>query len=229
LLRRIRDVLVRKLLRFLADEQKSHLDSYKAFYLEYHMFLKEGLCSDYKYMELISKLLLFESNESGEGNLLSLDDYISNCPPEQKEIYYIVAPNRQAALASPYYEYFKKHNKHILFLYNAIDEFVMGNLKTYGGRNLVSAETSTINFDADKKDEAEKADTKGKEDSSTPSAADKLTDSQGQELCGFFSDLLGSKVRSVKVTHRLSDSPAIVTDHESGALRRMMRMVVSWL
>lgn len=133
LLRRIRDVLTRKFLRFLSDEKKNNFDAYRDFYLEYHMFLKEGLCQDYAFMEQLSKLLLFESSAQDAGTLVSLDDYISRCPPEQKHIYYLVAPSRDAALQSPYYETFRKHKKEVLLLYNTIDDFVMGNVKEFGG------------------------------------------------------------------------------------------------
>ena len=69
LLRRIRDVLTRKFLRFLSDEAKNNPESYREFYLEYHMFLKEGLCQDYAFMEQLSKLLLFESSAVEHGKV----------------------------------------------------------------------------------------------------------------------------------------------------------------
>lgn len=83
-------------------------------------------------MGSLSKLLLFESS-AVENDVISLDDYIARCTPEQKHIYYLVAPNREAALSSPYYETFKKHKIEVLFLYNTIDDFVMNNVKEYGG------------------------------------------------------------------------------------------------
>jgi TNF receptor-associated protein 1 len=86
---------------------------------------------------------------------------------------------------------------------------------------LVSAETSSINFDNETKDEAA-ADV----DEKASSEKSKLSDAEGKDICEWLKVTLGQRVREVKVTHRLSDSPAIVTDHESGALRRMMRMVV---
>jgi HSP90 family molecular chaperone len=136
LLKRIRDVLTRKFLRFLSDEAKNQPEGYREFYLEYHMYLKEGLCHDYAYMDQLSKLLLFESSAVDAGTVISLDDYISRCAPEQKHIYYLVAPSREAALQSPYYETFRKHKKEVLFLYNSIDDFVMGNLKEFAGERL---------------------------------------------------------------------------------------------
>ena len=292
LLRRIKDVVTRKFLRFLSDEAKNNPINYREFYVEYHMFLKEGACQDYTFMDQLSKLLLFESSASKAGEVISLDDYISRCTPEQKHIYYLVAPSREAALQSPYYETFKKHKKEVLFLYNTIDDFVFSNIKEFGGkdsisnsfyssigalyllcvlcfiyyayflknlfyahvhahkgRTLISAETSSIDLQKessgtaadegkeDQKDGDESSD-KSKDNNSSNnkdnalSSANKaaagkpLTTVEGEDMCSWLTVALGSRVREVRLTSRLSDSPAIVTDHESGALRRMMKMVV---
>ena len=219
LLKRIKEVLTRKLIRFFEEKHSNEPDSYRDFFVEYNIFLKEGICQDFKYQEQLAKILLFESSTLDEGKLTTFDEYIAMCSPEQKEIFYLVAPNRQAALESPYFETFKKHNKEVLLLYTSIDDFVMGNLRTYQGRGLTSAETSSIKFDepeGDKKEDAEK---------STENV--KLTNEEATELCGWLKTTLDKKVRDVRLTDRLSDSPAIVTDHESGALRRMMKVVVS--
>jgi len=228
LLRKIKSVLSRKLLRFFADEMKGSPDEYREFYLEYHMFLKEGVCSDHQFTDQLSRLLLFESSSQPVGKVVSLDDYISRCTPEQKQIYYLVAPNREAALQSPYYETFKKHDREVLLLYNTIDDFVMTNIGEFGGRSLVSAETSSIDLDGESsKAEKEKDDKSSSADKGDEQSADKkkLTDDEAADFCAWMTSVLGSKVKSVKVSKRLSDSPALVTDHESGALRRMMKMV----
>ncbi len=223
LLKRIKDVLTKKIVKFLETQAKDDPKKYKEFYTEYNYFLKEGVCHDYKYMDQISKLLLFESSSLDEGTLTSFDEYISRCPPEQKEIYYLVAPSRDSAFKSPYYETFRKHNKEVLLLYNTIDDFVMSNVKQFSGRQLVSAETSSINLDKEEETKEEKKDDASKSDGD---AISKLTDTEADELCGWLTVNLGDKkVRKVKTTNRLSDSPAIVTDHESGAMRRMLKMV----
>lgn len=144
LLRRIKSVLTRKLLRFFADEMKGSPVDYREFYLEYSMFLKEGLCSDHQYTDQLSRLLLFESSTQPVGTVVSLDDYISRCTPEQKQIYYLVAPNREAALQSPYYETFKKHDREVLLLYNTIDDFVMTNIGKFGGTVLARTVQSGV-------------------------------------------------------------------------------------
>lgn len=133
LLRRIRDVITRKMIRFFEEQARDEPQKFREFYMEYNYFLKEGICHDYNFVEQISKLLLFESSAKAEGEMISFDDYISRCPPEQKNIYYIVAPSRSAALNSPYYETFKKHNREVLIMFNTIDDFVMQNVKNYAG------------------------------------------------------------------------------------------------
>jgi HSP90 family molecular chaperone len=134
--------------------------------------------SDFKFTDQIAKLLRFDSSTKPD-ELVSLDDYVSRCDVEQKEIYYLVAPSRVAALNSPYYETFKKHGKEVLFLYHTIDDFVMNNLKEFGGRKLVSAETSSV--DLEKKTET-----------AEPEVAEGLTDLQGSTLCSWIKLNLGA-------------------------------------
>ena len=134
LLRRIRDVLTRKLIRFLDEQARNHPADYRQFYAEHSVFIKEGVCHDYQFTDQLAKLLLFESSTLTDGTLTSLDDYISRCPPEQKQIYYLVSPTRETALTSPYFEVFNKHGKEVLLLFNTIDDFVMTNIKNFAGQ-----------------------------------------------------------------------------------------------
>ena len=202
-------------------------DKYKdEFYKEYAYFLKEGICHDSDSQQQLSKLLYFETSKGLAGELVSLDEYVSRCPPEQKDIYYPFAPSRELALQSPYMEGFQKSKREVIFIYSAIDDFVMANLKTFEGRNLVSADRSEMD-DLPKSDDESDADKKdGKDETNgTSSSSNKLSSSQATEFCGWFQTTLSDKVSQCKTTNRLSSSPAVVTDNESGALRRMMRMV----
>ena len=206
LIRRIREALTRRLLRFLDGEMKENPTKYKEFYTEFSFFLKEGICNEFALQPQIAKLLMFETSRA-EGEFTSLAEYVSRLPIEEKHIYYLVAPNRKAALDSPYYETFKKHGKEVLFMYTAIDEFVMSSLKNFEGRSLTSAETSAVDLKSN--DEA---------------PVDSLSKEDRDALCSWLKTKLGAKVRDVKTTERLSDSPAIVTDHQSASLRRMLNM-----
>lgn len=173
---------------------------------------------------------MFETSVGTEGEVITLDHYIARCSPEQKNIYYLIAPDRKSAYASPYYETFKKHNKEVLFLYNTIDDFVMSNLKNYAGRPLKSAEDQGINLDEELSEEEKKVKAENEEKEAQEKGVEKsdgvgLSETDGVQFCEWLKTSLGTRVREVQITHRLSDSPAIITDHESGSVRRMMRMV----
>ena len=189
---------------------------------EYSFFLKEGICQDYEFQEQLSKLLYFESSKTMNGELSSFDEYISRCKPEQKDIYYLVAPSRELALASPYLETFEKSGIEVLLVYSAIDDFVMNNLTKFSGRNLVSAEKGGIDLSSD---EEKEKDTEKDGDDKKEDEEKKLSEEDSIAFCHWFKSSLSEKVETCKITNRLGASPAVITDHESGAMRRMMRMV----
>jgi TNF receptor-associated protein 1 len=203
------------------------------FYREYSFFLKEGICQDYEFQSTLAKLLRFETNKNTTKNLISLDEYISNLKPEQKEIFYLCAPTREAAAMSPYLEAFENANLEVIFVYTAIDDFVMANLGTYEGRPLVSVEKGDIDLSKfPTKDQTNERDDSNDEEGTKDGVKSADDDSkaldavQAMELCGWFKSTLGDKkVASCRPSNRLVSSPAIVTDNESGAMRRMMRMV----
>ena len=187
--------------------------------------MKEGICQDHESQQALSKLLYFETSKGMTGEMVSLDEYVSRCPPEQKDIYYLYAPSRELALQSPYMEVFNKNKREVLFIYSPIDDFVMTNLAKFEGRNLKNVDSSDIDtsdLDSDKKDKD------GEEDgdqSTLSSGIGSLNQTQADELCAWFQANLSSKVAACKTTNRLSSSPAVITGNESAAYRRIMRMV----
>jgi len=209
LISRMNNVLTKKIIKFLADMSKTDTAKYIQFYNEFANFIKEGVCSDFTHKADIAQLLRFDTS-LGEKQLSSLDDYISRMPIEQKDIYYLCAPSRNFALSSPYFEHFDKEGIEVLFLYSNIDDFVMKNLDKYNKRQLVSIESANV---------------KKKEDSKETKAEDPDQKANTEKLVNFFQETLKDKVMSVKATDRLSNSPAIVVDHESGAVRKMMKYV----
>lgn len=147
-------------------------------------------------------------------DMVSLDEYVARCPPEQTEIYYLCAPSRSLALESPYLEAFERAGREVIFAYTAMDDFVMANLEKFEGRPLVSVEKGNIDLGS-KTEENDKNDD-----------GIRLDDKQAVEFCDWFKTTLGdNKVAMCKVTNRLGSSPAVVVDSESGAMRRMMRML----
>jgi len=227
LIRKLRKALTRKFLSQLQKMAKNDPGKYvDEFYREYSFFLKEGVCQDYEFQPTLAKLLRFETNKNTTKDLISLDEYIGNLRPEQNQIYYLCAPTREAAAMSPYLEAFEKRNLEVIFVYTAIDDFVMANLDTYEGRQLVSVEKGDIDlskFPVKDDEDKEKSEEEKSDDASKATPLDAV---QAMELCTWFKDTLGDKkVSSCRPSSRLVSSPAIVTDNESGAMRRMMRMV----
>mmetsp|Transcript_39869 Transcript_39869/g.48574 ORF Transcript_39869/g.48574 Transcript_39869/m.48574 type:complete len:527 (-) Transcript_39869:76-1656(-) len=222
LIRKLKKALTRKFISHLTTMAKKEPAKYKdEFYKEYGYFLKEGICQDHEFQESLAKLLYFETSKTMAGEITSLEEYIARMEPGQDTIYYLCAPNRKLASDSPYMEAFDKHNKEVLFLFSAMDDFVMNNLVTFENRKLVSCEKSDISFD--KKDE----DNDDDKDKSSTSTLPPLSNDQAEELCHWFQEAFSNRIKKCKTTTRLQSSPAFVTDHESSALRNMMRMVAT--
>lgn len=268
LVKRLSSVLTRRVLRFFDSEARREPQRYnQKFFMEFGQFLKEGAVTDTTYAPDIAKLLRFESSTLPAGSLTSFDDYISRMPPGQKDIYYLVAPHRGIAEASPYMEAFKGARKRVaaaagkvsadadvvvasdaaaaaavppvddssvaelhvddvevLFLYSSIDDFVMNSTREFSGRRLVTAETAELNPETLKGLQPGGANAAAG-DSAADQETTRLTDAQVDELGSWLLQVLPTRLSKVRATNRLSSSPAVVTDHESAAMRRMMRLV----
>ncbi|EEY69328.1 heat shock protein 75 kDa, mitochondrial precursor [Phytophthora infestans T30-4] len=208
LIHKIRDVLTRRIIRFLERESTKEPEKFEKFFKEFGQFVKEGICTDFANKDALAKLLRYESSQVDEGKLTTLDEYVSRCPPDQNEIYYLCAPTRAIAESSPYFEAFKKMNKEVLFVYSPIDDFVMTNIAEFNGRKVISAEHAKVDVVSD------------------DNASGKKLSKDEQDLFGAWLKLtLEDNVKEVKFTSRLTDSPAIIVDHESASIRKMMQMV----
>ena len=212
LLAKIQDVVVRKLLRFLQEQAKRDRDKYLKWYQEFNMFLKEGACHDASRRTEVAKLLYFDSSK--DGGLTSLDEYVARDSSEDNKIYYLHAPTRELALASPYYEQFRKNKRECLFVYNAIDDFVMSNIREHNGRQIVTAEAADFGTVEEEEEKEDKA----------PSG-NALSTADSDKLKAWLLTTLPERLESVEATDKLVSSPAVVVDAESGAMRRMMAMV----
>lgn len=131
LITKLNSVLTKRILKFLEEESKKDPEAYQKWWAEFGNFLKEGLCTDFKWKAEIGKCLRFESSETEAGKLTSLEDYVARMKEGQREIYYLCAPSRQLAESSPYYESFKAKGWEVFFMYAALDDFVMTNLGEY--------------------------------------------------------------------------------------------------
>ncbi|KAE9353522.1 Chaperone protein [Phytophthora fragariae] len=209
LIHKIRDVLTRRIIRFLERQSTKEPEKFEKFFTEFGQFVKEGICTDFQNKDALAKLLRYESSQVDEGKLTTLDEYVSRCPPDQNEIYYLCAPTRAIAESSPYFEAFKKLNKEVLFVYSPIDDFVMTNVAEFNGRKVISAEHAKVDVNSD--------------DGST--SGKKLSKDEQQLFGAWLKLALEDSVKEIKFTSRLTDSPAIIVDHESASIRKMMQMV----
>ena len=208
LLRKINDVLTKRVLKWLDEEAKADPEKYDKFFAEHGHCLKEGAANDWQHREALAKLLRAESSFTEKGKNTSLTDYVSRMPEEQKELYYLVAPNREAAEASPYFEVFREKKYEVLFLYSPHDEFVMEHLREFDKKRLVSAEKADLKLDKE-----------------TTGA---LSEEDAKALAEFIKERLADRVHDVRSSKRLVGSPAVVVDsdaHITSSMRRVMKMM----
>ncbi|KRT78927.1 hypothetical protein AMK59_6630 [Oryctes borbonicus] len=211
LIRKLRNVLTQKILKFLKDEKKKKPEEYEKFHADYSQFLKEGIVMshDQNEKEEIATLLLFESSHKDSGIKVGLEDYISRIKDDQKVIFYLAAPSRTLAEASPYYENLKNRNQEVLFCYEPYDELVLMHLRQFKNYNVVSVEK-------DMRDDKKAADLSNL-------GADSLKRSEIDELTKWLKDRLAGKAAVVSATNRLENHPCVVTVEEMAAARHFMK------
>ena len=203
-------VLTRRFLKSLEEEAKDRPDGYKEFYRRFGVYLKEGAALDETYQKDLMKLLRYESSLTARGELTSFADYVARLKDGQKEIYFLVGPNRDAIEAGPYLEGFRARNLEVLFCYESIDEYVMSHVREFDGKRLIAADHADVKLD----------------DLPTPPGADALTEEQSTALAVWLKETLGDRVAEVKASGRLVDSPALALSADklmSPHMRRLMK------
>ncbi|CAO3637340.1 unnamed protein product [Mucor hiemalis] len=213
ILSRLRMVMTSRVLKWLDGEAKKDPKKYDEFFLDYGQFIKEGACTDAMHKREISKLLRFESSKSKNYGMISLEDYAARSKDGQKRIYYLLTPKRKYAEESPYTEMFKKKDVELLYLYETVDEFVVNHLKEFQGYDLVSADSPEAASDPLLQMDRE-------------ADGQSLSDKDAKDLAKWIEESLGDEVvKGVDVSRRLASFPAIVLEHESPAMRKMMQMM----
>ena len=195
-----------------ADEQEKK-DKYASFWKEFGQVLKEGIGEDSTNKERIAKLLRFAStqNDSDVQNV-SFADYVSRMKDGQDKIYYVTADSFNAAKNSPHLEIFRKKGVEVLLLTDRVDEWMLSFLTEFEDKQLVSVAKGDLDL-GKLEDEAEK---KQKEE----------TESEYKALVDKMQASLKDKAKEVRITFRLTDSPAclVAGEHElSGNLLRMLK------
>ena len=206
----LRKALTKRSLQMLEKLAKDDAEKYLQFWKEFGLVLKEGPAEDFANKETIAKLLRFASthNDSSE-QTISLEDYISRMKEGQKAIYYITADSYVAAKNSPHLELFNKKGIEVLLLSDRIDEWMLSYLTEFDGKPL----QSITKADLDLGDLADK-------ESETQKQQDEAFDSFIERV----KNLLGERVKTVRLTHNLTDTPAVVSTDNDQMTTQMAKL-----
>ena len=195
-----------------ADEQEKK-DKYADFWKEFGQVLKEGIGEDASNKERIAKLLRFASTHNDtDTQTVSFADYVARMKPEQDKIYYVTADGWTAAKNSPHLEIFRKKGLEVLLLTDRVDEWMLSFLTEFEGKQLISVAKGDLDL-GKLEDETEK---KQKEETAT----------EYKDLVEKMKTALTEKAQDVRITFRLTDSPACLVsgdDELSGNLLRMLK------
>lgn len=209
----IRSGCVKRILDMLEKMANNEPKSYQEFWDQFGQVLKEGPGEDFANKDRIAKLLRFASTHQDSATQnISLSDYLGRMQSDQDKIYYLTADNYQAAKNSPLLEVFRKKNIEVLLLTDRVDEWLVSHLPEFDGKKLQSVAKGEVKIGDEKEQEATK----------------QTKEKQEKEYKKFLEQLqknLGERVKAVRLSERLVDSPACVVFDEnemSGHLQRLL-------
>ncbi|ATF95124.1 molecular chaperone HtpG [Cedecea neteri] len=206
----LRSALTKRVLQMLDKLAKDDAEKYQTFWKNFGLVLKEGPAEDNANQEAIAKLLRFATTHTdSSAQTVSLEEYVSRMKEGQEKIYYITADSYAAAKSSPHLELLRKKGIEVLLLSDRIDEWMMSYLTEFDGKAFQSV-------------------------SKTDESLDKLTDEETEEakeaekalepFVDRVKTLLGERVKEVRLTHRLTDTPAIVTTDSNDMSTQMAKL-----
>jgi molecular chaperone HtpG len=197
---------VKRVLSMIEDLAENHKDKFATFWKEFGKVIKEGVVEDHGNRERIAKILRFASTHTDtDAQDVSLADYVSRMKPEQEKIYYVTAETFAAAKNSPHLEVFRKKGVEVLLMYERVDEWVSQHLTEFEGKSLQSVAKGRLEL--------------GKLEDETEKKAQEKEESESKPLLERIKKSLGETVKDVRVTLRLTDSPAclVADEHDMGA------------
>lgn len=208
----MRTGITKRVLGMLEKLAKDDAEKYQQFWAEFGQVLKEGPAEDFANRERIAGLLRFASTHTGSAApTVSLDDYISRMKEGQTKIYYIVADSHEAAANSPHLELLRKKGIEVLLMSERIDEWLINHLTEYKEKQLHSVTRGDLELGE-------------LEDASEKEAQEKL-EQESVALVERIKAALGSTVADVKVTSRLTDTPACVVAGEGEMSTQMIKLM----
>jgi molecular chaperone HtpG len=217
-IRKIRASLVKGVFDRLENLAQEKPEVFGKFYGQFGAMLKEGLVVDPSNRERIAKLLRFPSSRAeGPATAVSLDEYIGRMAEGQKRIYYLGGPDYAAVAKSPNLEIFRRRGVEVLFLTDPIDEFAITSLRSYQGKELTSIDAAELDL----------PEAGGASGAAEPaSAAESPAKESGfARVLDLFRAALGDRVKEVRESKRLTDSPCCLVNAEGGLSTQMQRLL----
>ena len=208
----IREGSTKRVLSLLEDLAENQKEKYAGFWKEFGQVLKEGVGEDAANRDRIARLLRFRSTAHEEEPTVALADYVARMKEGQKHVYFVTADALEAARSSPHLEIFRKKGVEVLLLTDRVDEWMLSFMTEFDGKDLTSVAKGALDLD-ELADEAEKAE-------------QAKTGDEFRGLVGKAKSALAERVKDVRVTFRLTDSPAclVADEHEmSGHLQRLLK------
>ncbi len=212
--RTIKRQITKRVLDLLDETATAKPREYAAFFQAFGSFLKEGAANDYASRDRLAKLLRFRSTFTAEGAegadaFASLPDYVARMREGQKAVYYLAGDKASAVATSPHLEALKKRGYEVLLLTEPVDGFVFESLRTFDGKDLVSALHADLDL----------------EESEDEKKAHEEAESSVKPLLERAERFLGERVSGVKASHRLTDSPACLVLGEGSLPAHLERML----
>lgn len=208
----IRAAVIKRTLGMLEDLAKNQPETYAKFWQQFGQVLKEGPAEDFANRDAISKLLRFSTTHTdSEEETVSLDDYVARMKPEQEKIYYVIADNFMAAKNSPHLEIFRKKGIEVILMHDRIDEWLVTHLHEYAGKQLQSVAKGDLDSGVltEEKDEKKEQEVKN----------------EFESVLKHMQEVLGEKVKEIRLTHRLTDSPACLVADANDLSAHMQRLM----
>jgi len=210
----MRGAIVKRILGLLEQMAQDDKEKYQKFWKEFGQVLKEGPAEDFANKEQIAKLLRFATTKADtENQEVSLEEYIARMPASQTKIFYVAADSFNAAKNSPHLEIFRKKGIEVLLLSDRVDEWLMSHLTEFDKKTIQSVARGGLELDEASSKEAEEA--------------QKEAATQFEEVIKKIKEILSEKVKDVRLTHRLTSSPACLVADENDMTTQMERLLRS--
>jgi molecular chaperone HtpG len=208
LVKKLGQVVTKRLLKFLEKKASDEVEAYRAFYQGFSRFIKEGIVSSHEHRDALAGLLRFESSMTEGDSLSSFDDYIARMKTEQKEIYYLAGTSREVMESGPYLEAFKARGLEVAYFTEGVDEFVFESLTEFQGKKLVRADQADIELEDAAMD------------------GESMSEADVSALQSWWQESMSASVKEVKTGKRLVGSPVVALvpeDAPNAQMRAMMK------